>query len=364
MNNSLLEHLNKFIRQADESVSQKKKGYLKDYEGLKVNVSFGGGKMANIPWISFLAEDQTTSNGIYPIFLYYKKQSLLILSYGISDSKEPRIKWQLPQSTQTINQYFQAHNLGKPAKYGKSYVSHVYRVPEEITNDIDTHLNEIITQYKAQLSQFGREKAFAHDDKKNLTPITMYLNDPFDIHSVTQIQQTGLYYTHDLLYRYALSLLTKPFVILSGLSGSGKTQLAITFARWMSMAEDQVKIVSVGSDWTNREYLLGYPNALDPGKYIHPENGVLQFLLDAARNPTKPYFLILDEMNLSYVERYFADFLSAMESGDYITLHPDTPEWQPKTKTLKTTKKAKNTRTQPITQNKQIQDAIQQLEYA
>lgn len=81
-------------------------------------------------------------------------------------------------------------------------------------------------------------------------------------------------------------------------------------------------VVSVGADWTNREPLLGYPNALKSGEYIKPENGVLDLLIEANKpeNASKPFFLILDEMNMSYVERYFADFLSAMESHEAIAL--------------------------------------------
>jgi len=75
-------------------------------------------------------------------------------------------------------------------------------------------------------------------------------------------------------------------------------------------------LVSVGADWTSREPLLGYPNALNHEEYIKPDNGVLDLLIDAGNDPNLPFFLILDEMNLSHVERYFADFLSAMESGD------------------------------------------------
>ncbi|GEM_PF-1323120 len=92
----------------------------------------------------------------------------------------------------------------------------------------------------------------------------------------------------------------------------------------------QICIVPVGADWTNREPLLGYPNALEKGKYVKPENGVLQIILEAGKpeNQNKPYFLILDEMNLSHVERYFADFLSAMESGEDIPLHAEMEDWQ------------------------------------
>tara|TARA_B100001964_G_C14247414_1_gene608162 strand:- start:2623 stop:3570 length:948 start_codon:yes stop_codon:yes gene_type:complete len=82
-------------------------------------------------------------------------------------------------------------------------------------------------------------------------------------------------------------------------------------------------MVSVGADWTNREPLLGYPNALDSGGYVKPENGVLDLLINASKkeNADKPYFIILDEMNLSHVERYFSDFISAMESQKSIPIH-------------------------------------------
>ena len=138
---------------------------------------------------------------------------------------------------------------------------------------------------------------------------------------VASTLSTGLIYSPVLIKRLAFSLMAKPFVILSGLAGSGKTQLALAFAKCLSEnIEEQVCTVSIGADWTNRDPLLGYPNALKSGEYVLPESGVLQLLMQANDNPSKPYFLILDEMNLSVVERYFADFLSAMESGEKIKL--------------------------------------------
>lgn len=145
---------------------------------------------------------------------------------------------------------------------------------------------------------------------------------PFSISTlISAIKRTGLLYEDKLIQRYVCSLMTKPFVILSGLAGSGKTQLALAFARAMSEnVEQQLCVVPVGADWTNREPLLGYPNALKQGEYMQPESGALQIMMRALRNPQKPYFLVLDEMNLSYVERYFADFLSALESNQKIPL--------------------------------------------
>ncbi len=134
---------------------------------------------------------------------------------------------------------------------------------------------------------------------------------------------SGLIYPDRLISRFVSSLLVKPFVILSGLSGSGKTKIAQSFVNWICEDENQYKIVPVGADWTNREPLLGYPNGLTSEEYITPDNGVIHLLIEASKheNENRPFFLILDEMNLSHVERYFADFLSIMESKDTIKLY-------------------------------------------
>ncbi len=134
-------------------------------------------------------------------------------------------------------------------------------------------------------------------------------------------EEAGLIFSEKMVARFVASLYTKPFVICSGLSGSGKTKLAQAFVQWICESEEQYKIIPVGADWTNREPLLGYPNAIETEKYVVPENGALELIIKASLDDKKPYFLILDEMNLSHVERYFADFLSAMESGEAIPLH-------------------------------------------
>lgn len=73
------------------------------------------------------------------------------------------------------------------------------------------------------------------------------------------------------------------------------------------------------ADWTSNANIVGYPNALDECCYV--KKPALELLLHAQAHPAEPHFLILDEMNLSHVERYFADLLSAIESGEAIPLH-------------------------------------------
>jgi 5-methylcytosine-specific restriction protein B len=117
----------------------------------------------------------------------------------------------------------------------------------------------------------------------------------------------------------------KRFVILSGLSGTGKTAVLFHYARVFCelMGIDVARhraTIAVSPDWRDPSGLLGYFNALhaDPTFQAEP---ALRLILDAANDPQNPYFLILDEMNLARVERYFAPFLSTMETGEQLVLH-------------------------------------------
>lgn len=117
----------------------------------------------------------------------------------------------------------------------------------------------------------------------------------------------------------------KRFVIFSGLSGTGKTLLfklyAEAYCRRLGVeAEQHRTIVPVSPDWRDPTGLLGYFNALHADPTYQPEPA-LRLILQAHRHPNRPYFLILDEMNLARIEHYFAPFLSAMETGGDLHLH-------------------------------------------
>lgn len=119
--------------------------------------------------------------------------------------------------------------------------------------------------------------------------------------------------------RFVRALLAKPFVILTGNSGTGKTRIATKFAEYMeATCKDGGKnyaLISVGADWTDNSAILGYFNPMaNEGKGEYVETEILKLFVRATENPSLPFFLILDEMNLSHVERYFADFLSHMET--------------------------------------------------
>lgn len=155
--------------------------------------------------------------------------------------------------------------------------------------------------------------------------------DPLNIYNFYRAKK--LRFSGEIIARYVLSLQTKPFVILTGISGTGKTKIAQIFADFIlqeASAQDQEarrKFIPVRPDWMDNRGLLGFYNLLDE-KY-HP-TPLLQLLLKAQElaSERKPCFVILDEMNLAKVEQYFSDFLSIMESrtsdkpeGEMIQLH-------------------------------------------
>lgn len=122
----------------------------------------------------------------------------------------------------------------------------------------------------------------------------------------------------------------KRFVILSGLSGTGKTAILTHYARiycrlaGIDRPDDHCTMVAVSPDWRDPSGLLGYVNALTPDP-TYLREPTLVHLLAANANPRLPYFLILDEMNLAHPEHYFAPFLSAMETGGRLDLHAHDP---------------------------------------
>jgi hypothetical protein len=121
------------------------------------------------------------------------------------------------------------------------------------------------------------------------------------------------------------ALASKHFVLLTGLSGTGKTQIVLRYAQavcdQLNLDPAQhISLVPVSPEWHDPTALLGYVNPLHTEVAFH-SGPVLPFLMHAVEFADKPHFLILDEMNLAPVERYFAPFLSAMESGGDLAIH-------------------------------------------
>lgn len=313
-----------------KTIPQEISFYLNDSNYL-VNGSVGKGRATKTPWIAILDKEITTSTrqGVYIVFLFSSdyKHVYLTLNQGTTVPGQfgPRLgKKEIAENSKRIRNILNINDsilntddnadiADERYKLGAIYYT-LWNVDD--AKEGERVLKLYLSIYKKYKDSFNTKPASTIQTPETMTFLSFSITSVVD-----SLLSTGLIYSETLIKRLAYSLMAKPFVILSGLAGSGKTQLALAFAKCLSEnIEEQVCTVSIGADWTNREPLLGYPNALKNDEYVLPESGVLQLLMRANEDQSKPYFLILDEMNLSVVERYFADFLSAMESGEPIKL--------------------------------------------
>lgn len=132
----------------------------------------------------------------------------------------------------------------------------------------------------------------------------------------------------ELLLRLLAALRAKPFAILAGHSGTGKSRYAKKLAYMTCNAVELRKegrlpgnylLLQVRPNWHDSTELLGFRNAMDGNRY--QKTKLIEFLFRAYQFKETPFFLCLDEMNLAPVEQYFAEFLSSMESAEPVPLN-------------------------------------------
>ena len=289
----------KFIEQSKTN-NLKIQGYRNKIENLSIAISFGKGNIARIPWISFLYDGQTTSHGIYPVYLYYKEYDILILAYGLSETIPPEINWSFDTPPETISDFFQKKGI-KPKRYGSSYIFKSYNI-----NDLDP---TIINEDLLEIIQFYKKQMIIQTETPNTKMQKINLQTHINYHSIP---------TH--LRQYITAIKSKPFVLLAGISGTGKSRIIRQLA-YATSNEDPEKtqkpfnyeIISVRPNWHDSCELLGYVTRVSG----HPEYIVTDFLRFIAKAwfyEETPFFLCLDEMNLAPVEQYFAEYLSVIES--------------------------------------------------
>lgn len=133
---------------------------------------------------------------------------------------------------------------------------------------------------------------------------------------------------NELLLRLLASLRAKPFAILAGHSGTGKSRYVKKLAYMTCNAEElrnenqlpgNYLLLQVKPNWHDSTDLLGFRNAIEKGAYQKTQ--LIEFIFKAYHFAETPFFLCLDEMNLAPVEQYFAEFLSAMESKEPVPLN-------------------------------------------
>lgn len=148
-------------------------------------------------------------------------------------------------------------------------------------------------------------------DEKHMLLSGNFDNQPTDTTSISK------------LYRpYITAIKSKPFLLLAGISGTGKSRIVRELARacWEEGSEEyeaqkprNFEMVQVKPNWHDSSELIGYVSRVS-GEPVFVAGDFLKFVARAWEEPDVPYFLCLDEMNLAPVEQYFAEYLSVVES--------------------------------------------------
>lgn len=301
--------------------------------------SVGKGNWATVPWIALMHRDITTSTqrGYYIVYLFSEDMQRLYLTIGqgVTETtkeemqkikEEIREQIHMSQKVKKDDDIF----LGTSPKakgYANStaaYISYdANKMPSE--KELVEDLEEMLRYYEGFIAykEEGTKYEMIYERKE------VYLDQQSIIdHVSSYIQSKGFYYEKKDLINFFLSLKTKPFVILSGISGTGKTKIVQWFAESLGATEEngQFTLIPVRPDWSDSSDLLGYVNL--QGEF--QERPLIKVLENADANPNRPYFVVLDEMNLARVEYYFSDFLSVIESRKWkdgkIVTSPVLPE--------------------------------------
>jgi len=138
----------------------------------------------------------------------------------------------------------------------------------------------------------------------------------------TKFNKMNIPSNDDNAYKEILcAIKTKPFILLAGISGTGKSRLVRTLA-YKTCAKDELRtnpkkpgnfeLIPVRPNWHDSSELMGYVSRINGEKYI--TTSFLQFIAKAWKNVDVPFLLCLDEMNLAPVEQYFAEYLSIIET--------------------------------------------------
>jgi hypothetical protein len=288
------------------------------YSDYIISGSAGAGNWANVPWLSILNPriTETTQAGIYPVYLFCADGSGVYLS--------------LMQGTTAPQQ-----RLGKvqadiqAANYATKIRKELVELAEWGGLEIDLKANTSLgkSYEKAQIAaKFYPASAIPSDEQLQadlLHAMSLY-------EAIEPIWHTLNNQNPAPKLLLSTTPLPKPFLLLAGISGTGKSR----FVRQQAKQDRNFCLIAVRPDWHEPSDLLGYISRIGgDGKARYVVTDLLKFMvnawLDAMESANDsaitlkpietltPFWLCLDEMNLAPVEQYFADYLAIIETREW-----------------------------------------------
>ncbi|WP_317764452.1 McrB family protein [Leuconostoc mesenteroides] len=178
----------------------------------------------------------------------------------------------------------------------------------------------ISTEKRLERNEFGSKLLDQKSSKETEFVVDKIVSKDFEL--IKRLKentlQKGLYYSEKDLVNFHVSMKTDGMVILSGLSGTGKSKLVTEYANALQLSSSenasrsQVRFVPVRPFWADDSDLLGYADTVN-NVYRPGDSGLIDTLVDAQIHSEDLFIIVFDEMNLARVEHYFSQFLSVLE---------------------------------------------------
>lgn len=312
-------------------------------DNYKIQGSVGQGNWAAIPWLAILDKriTKTTQRGEYVVYLFAEDMSAVYLTFnqgvtvpiqekGRRDghaylrNQTQEIRKRIPLAHMNKDEHIHLVDSGLGQDYQVSTVAYIKYDRGNVPNDeqLIQDLENVMEDYRLYVDSVTSlsnevEEEEVEEVLQEATPVQDGQVVAILHHIQSHIRRQGFFFPDHLIENFYLSLKAKPFVILAGISGTGKTRLVKLFAEALGATRDngQFTLIPVRPDWSDPGDLLGYKDL--SGRF---QPGPITKVFVEARQPEnrhKPYFICLDEMNLARVEHYFSDLLSVLETQEW-----------------------------------------------
>lgn len=306
-----------------------------DLSKYSVSGSPGQGNWAEVPWAAIFRKDitNTAQEGVYPVYLFKADGSGIYLSLGLG-ATELR-KQGLNQAKQISGLISNKIRTLEPAL--KSWPRKIDIIGKRDTDKGKDYEWATAGAKFYDINFMPNDDQLAADLKELLSIYSI-----IDINLLKKLSQSDQPVVAQNTSNKLLTYLPKPFILLAGISGTGKTRFIREQAKASGTLDENYELVAVRPDWHEPSDLLGYISRLSNNGAEYITTDVVKFLAKAWRaifdagltikgernglvligesdqlNELRPYWLCLDEMNLAPVEQYFSDYLSILETREW-----------------------------------------------
>lgn len=230
-----------------------------------------------------------------------------------------------PNTYASVN-YFSLLTKQVANRASKGWGKAQYIIVESVTEDLKTTLSDLLSKWKELSSEYKNQYLILEFPKGNWKMYD-YLGEELG----EELFIENFFSTSEILKhesnKYHTAMRTKPFLLLAGISGTGKSRIVKQMAfescpdidtlRKDPTSPGNYQLIEVKPNWHDSTEVLGYESEIGGSHYV--ATPFVKFLVKAMQYEEKaPFFVCMDEMNLAPVEQYFAEFLSVLESRKLI----------------------------------------------